>query len=322
MREEMERLFSLCATYTKFKNTFAPRRIAGDSGEADVSEKDDPVDVFKRGLQTTVAGTTVDFCSDLFNGLLDDKLKGAMESTAIGEVHWPDVLVTFSQIEKELQTHMFAGISRAAPKREVRRARSDASHGDVDETQLASQVWSQAQSVREKLVRLVVAPRNASKAQLQALFATTTVYRDFEGEPGAAHRMFVFSSELFAEPQSEAAKPWAAATEWGGAAAEQYVQFMANQTGPSDLLLFTDGRSRAIRRKLEDQLNEARWVNLGNKSLWFCRIALSNESHGFGHSAMLCASVAFDFSIFNLFSVMLKMYSADRGPAASQGHYK
>jgi hypothetical protein len=88
---------------------------------------------------------------------------------------------------------------------------------------------------------------------LQAYFEKTPVY-NFVGKPCESHRVFVFNSELFAESK---ATPWSSAAELPNFA-DMYLEWIASQTGPSDVLLVADGRSRQCRRKIENLLEKAR----------------------------------------------------------------
>ena len=96
--------------------------------------------------------------------------------------------------------------------------------------------------------------RATTKQQVQAFFANTPIHT-FQGKPGEAHRVFLFSAELFSEAQS--GKPWASVTELGSAA-DIFLDWMLTQTGPNDVLMVCDGRSTAHRRKIEAKFDYAR----------------------------------------------------------------
>jgi hypothetical protein len=75
--------------------------------------------------------------------------------------------------------------------------------------------------------------------------------------PWQAHRLFVWSADVFAESQDS---PWSKPPSWSGEAARAAVEFIVGQKGPSDTLLVCDGRSRAVRRELETIMEAARYV--------------------------------------------------------------
>jgi hypothetical protein len=97
----------------------------------------------------------------------------------------------------------------------------------------------------------------------------------FAGKPAEAHRVFLFSADMFHEAKSE---PWTTPCEWHPMATV-VVEWMLTCRGPSDVLVFLDGRSRACRAKLETMLVTAKnlsevWIvyrpspRLGRKVSW------------------------------------------------------
>ena len=70
-----------------------------------------------------------------------------------------------------------------------------------------------------------------------------------------AHRLFVFSAELWSE---SATQPWCNPPSCS-AGAEFAIQFTLAQRGPADVLLFCDGRSRTCRAAIEQLCGEARF---------------------------------------------------------------
>jgi len=78
---------------------------------------------------------------------------------------------------------------------------------------------------------------------------------------GTAHRLFFFGADSAWEPKE---KPWSAPTQWL-ASYNKIVEFMLATQGPEDVLIFSDGRSRAVRLELDkiwDKLKHAveMWV--------------------------------------------------------------
>ena len=94
----------------------------------------------------------------------------------------------------------------------------------------------------------VVAP-----ALAQAAFEKTAAYM-FAGKIVEPHRSFLFSAGLVAE---SSVTPWSAVPEWHDHGTA-LVEFMVGQTGPADVLVFCDGRSRTCRAKLEEMTKSMR----------------------------------------------------------------
>jgi hypothetical protein len=74
---------------------------------------------------------------------------------------------------------------------------------------------------------------------------------------GQAHRLFVWSADVFVEPQDE---PWNKVPAWAPEA-QPAVEFILKQLGPADTHLFCDGRSRAVRQKLESLTEKDRHLS-------------------------------------------------------------
>jgi hypothetical protein len=92
--------------------------------------------------------------------------------------------------------------------------------------------------------------RVTTKQQVQAYYEKCqTLYR-FPTRDREAHRVFLFSAELFAEARKA---PWSAATPYDESA-KPFIEFMLAQAGVGDVLCFMDGRSKAWRRKIEDMM--------------------------------------------------------------------
>ena len=74
------------------------------------------------------------------------------------------------------------------------------------------------------------------------------------GQGARAPRVFLFSADLVAE---SSVTPWSAVPEWHDHGTA-LVEFMVGQTGPADVLVFCDGRSRSCRAKLEEMTQSTR----------------------------------------------------------------
>jgi hypothetical protein len=105
-----------------------------------------------------------------------------------------------------------------------------------------------------------VPARGGQKAAIQAAFEKCGNVYNFMGKPTKEHRMFVFSADTFMEtpaPSRSTAGPWVASCQLT-AAADPYIEWMLGQAGPSDILLFADGRSKQARKKLDAAVEKAR----------------------------------------------------------------
>ena len=74
------------------------------------------------------------------------------------------------------------------------------------------------------------------------------------GQGARSPRVFLFSADLVAE---SSVTPWSAVPEWHDHGTA-LVEFMVGQTGPADVLVFCDGRSRTCRAKLEEMTKSMR----------------------------------------------------------------
>jgi hypothetical protein len=75
--------------------------------------------------------------------------------------------------------------------------------------------------------------------------------------PRQAHRLFVWSADVFAETQDT---PWSRVPVWLPEA-QAALDFLLRQTGPGDTHLVCDGRSRAVRQKLESGTEKDRHLS-------------------------------------------------------------
>ena len=95
--------------------------------------------------------------------------------------------------------------------------------------------------------------RAVASTLVQAVFEKTAAYT-FSGKAVESHRLFLFSADLVAE---SSVTPWSAVPEWHDHGTA-LVEFMVGQTGPADVLVFCDGRSRTCRAKLEEMAKSMR----------------------------------------------------------------
>jgi len=106
-----------------------------------------------------------------------------------------------------------------------------------------SAVWRQAQDQRRKLVQVVY----PIGTQYQKPIDAAAKRFDAKFSPGTAHRMFFFGADTNGEPEE---KPWSTPASWSQECAAKAAYMLAQQ-GPSDILIFSDGRSRAVRLELD-----------------------------------------------------------------------
>jgi hypothetical protein len=103
-------------------------------------------------------------------------------------------------------------------------------------------------------VSIVNSRAASTKAAMQTLFEKSTSFYQFSGKVSESHRVFLFSADLWSEAQ---ATPWAAVPAWDENA-KHVIEWMLQQVGPHDVLVFCDGRSRTCRSKLEEMTKTVR----------------------------------------------------------------
>jgi hypothetical protein len=201
---------------------------------------------------------------DLMSCVYDKDIGRALkdESAKVKDIKWLDVeaLTPLREIFRLMGVHNTVittgtGGPPGEGARTLKRYKSEADADPARDEELRkerSEAWRQAQVARKKFVHVGFL-RATSKQQLQQYFEKTPLY-NFVGKPCESHRVFVFNSELFADPKTT---PWTSAAELPSSA-DLYLEWLAGQTGPSDVLLVADGRSRQCRRKIETMLEKAR----------------------------------------------------------------
>ena len=114
------------------------------------------------------------------------------------------------------------------------------------------QAWKQAVAVRKKTV--FIGSANIRKIEdIRTFFQKTPAYKAWNGRPGEAHRVFLFSSDLFQESPTQ---PWKSEPDITDAAA--LLEFITHQADTSDVLMLCDGRSKKCRKILDKALEHAR----------------------------------------------------------------
>ena len=115
----------------------------------------------------------------------------------------------------------------------------------------------------------IVHARVTTKTTLQPMFEKTAGLYNFKGKVAESHRLFLFCADPFMEAK---AIPWATVPSWDETA-RPTIEWLLTQTGPQDVLVFCDGRSRSWRGKLEELLKEMRhfsemWVVYSPHRAW------------------------------------------------------
>ena len=92
-----------------------------------------------------------------------------------------------------------------------------------------------------------------TRKQIQTAFEKTPLHQ-VGGKAGEAHRVFVFSAELFSESPTA---PWVMLAELG-TAASPYLEWLNEVNGSYDVTMVGDGRSRKSRKEIDVACGEAR----------------------------------------------------------------
>ena len=91
---------------------------------------------------------------------------------------------------------------------------------------------------------------------MERWYQTTNIYKSFKGKPGEANVLFALSADIFGLERPSTA--WLSPMSWENQleTAKAAVNFMCAQNSPSDAKVWFDGRSREIRRRIEERLDE------------------------------------------------------------------
>ena len=138
-------------------------------------------------------------------------------------------------------------------------------------------VWKQGQDMRRKLVTVTTVRAGST---LQA-----TVDQALKQRPGVAlkcgsdHRLLFFGADSAWEPEE---RPWSAPTQWRPEFAK-IVEYMMAQQGPADVLVFSDGRSRAVRAELDKFFDKLRhpvemWIVYRQSNRLGRKVAMASDT--------------------------------------------
>ena len=280
-------------SYVKFEKAFpldvqvqdnAHVTNAGPGDEQLANDDLDPVERMRKN-KGKAGVSAINFLYDLFSGVYNDQIcQEVQKEPVLTKISWPcvDTLQGLKELTAQLQIHKSVVRVNAtdpppASTRTLKRygteegADNDGRDAEIQRERVDA--WKQAQAVRRKLVT-ISACKYATKQHLDTHFEKSAAYK-FNGKAAESHRVFVFSAEMLHEAQDQ---PWANAAEWVPSASVA-VEWIMNQQGNSDVLLFMDGRSKACRKKLESLTANARhasevWIvfksspRLGRKKSW------------------------------------------------------
>ncbi len=123
-------------------------------------------------------------------------------------------------------------------------ADQEAAHAKQEEER--QKCWRMATAVRKKLVTFSVFKESASAQEIMTNMK-------WKAEQGESHRLLVLSADLIEEHPST---PWIAVLDKPPASqkADLRLEFLSRQSGPADILLCFDGRSKAARKWMDAKM--------------------------------------------------------------------
>jgi hypothetical protein len=265
-------------SYVTYEKSF-PVKVA-DAGDAEggalaepqgTDGSGDAIDIVKKRFKIATTHSVIEFLYDLLSGVHDKGIKDAVRGSSVGQqslkdVKWMDcsALPALRDVFRSLTAHRaMVQIGSGPPAlegRSLKRWQSDSATGGDPEREAElkkarQETWRQAIVGRKKFCS-ILSCRGNSAAAYQMLFERSDAYRVHNLKATEAHRVFLFSAELWQECASQ---PWANPPDWSDAT-NFAMQFMVGQRGNSDVLIFCDGRSRSCRMELEKQTDGARYT--------------------------------------------------------------
>jgi hypothetical protein len=259
VHKELCELLEGCECYGTFELKFPPVALPSSEGEHNL-----PIVKWKEG-KTLLAKEAADFMYDLFGNVYGEHIKNMAldEKTNYMTVEWSEVegFKPLGQLVQALHTRSAAvesGTSDSAPPASARmlsRLNSDPAYQEsrlADIQKERNDLWNRATKERKRYVSISHC-KVSLKLHLTDHIQKIKQVADWKGEPLHAHRLFVFSAELFHEHRSE---PWSKGAEWS-VDAKNMVLLALEQKRPEDVVLLFDGRSRKCRREIEKLCDEA-----------------------------------------------------------------
>lgn len=268
LRLEAAEALEMFSNYVAYEKAFPLAEDALAEPQGQVGEPAVETDRFeqvKGKFKNMATHAVLDFCYDLMAGAHDKAIKEAVRATPLKDVKWTDCsgLAGLRDIFRTLTAHraiVHIGGAGAPPdpaSRTLKQYNSDAGEDTERQQELRrerQEAWKQATTLRKKFVTVVTC-RASTKVAYQTFFEKTDTFKSpFALKPAEAHRVFLFSADLWHEAH---AAPWANPPDWQGSA-DVAVEWMLSQAGPADVLVFCDGRSRVCRRAIEKASESAR----------------------------------------------------------------
>ena len=104
--------------------------------------------------------------------------------------------------------------------------------------------------LREKYVQFALAPRLTQQSIATAVARVSKIH-GFQGSLNSKHRLFIMSADLLAEAPDA---PWRDEAKVDQGTIEGALSYLKGVTNETDFELALDGRSRKVRRMIEDDL--------------------------------------------------------------------
>ena len=247
------------------REAVAPASAADGGGAGPNADATEALELLKDSKSKGVQ-RMIDLLYNLYEGAYDKQMKHAASQTAPVQVIQESDDAGVADFGKELResirllsavASVVAVEAGAAPPPSLRalaRMRSDADtpdeRADMERAERA-EVWQKAQAQRRKLIQ--VGKRLGWKTDAFAdCYRKSGAVRNFKGTLKQQHRAFVVCADLVACSPDE---PWMGKIP---AAKKDHLQamldFVLQQSGPTDFIIMFDGRSRANRRVIEDSI--------------------------------------------------------------------
>ena len=136
--------------------------------------------------------------------------------------------------------------------RELTRQASDGHDPDAAKNE-RTEVWKRTVTQRKKCVTLLNLRNPRAKASYVAAGNKFPAFKNFEGQAGKEHRVFVVSADLQSQDKSKA--PWLEGSVPDDKVLAEMLGYLESEArGSVDVIVAWDGGMRAARRQLEDTL--------------------------------------------------------------------
>jgi hypothetical protein len=271
--EELDSVATHFKTLDAYEETFYPEKkgeaLAATQGEGeedtacpDPPGETDAVERLKSVCKHKVTHQFLDFAYDVFAGVFDVAIENAIFKTTAASVKWLEAngFDSLRDLMRGVNVHrsVVSAGSESAPPLAPRTLKPWGSNSEREDERNAevlqrrAEVWQKAQALRKKHCGIGFT-KGATKKDLQAFYERTPAF-SFRGRPGEAHRVFLFSADLYRECRNAS---WVTLDEYTSAAAPIF-EFMLTQLGPADIAIWFDGRSKSWRKQIEKATEDAR----------------------------------------------------------------